>query len=303
VLYDPNDSTLPEPDINMETLRERHASKQSGWGNDPDIIRIVKRTPLPRYSFLNQIFKPFGYAALWGRFIVVSLLCVTGLFIGTQLPAIFGISMLLMVLSVPLGVIISILGLGLLANTAHNLFLWTTTGNDVPEKEEWMEFRLLDSWIFSVWLVLLTILAATPGYLLLSHAIVFPEWTLSGLSIRLAFVTVLLLFGSVILFFPVLFLSSMESGSYFVVLSKETCRSLINNTGIWLRFYFVSVLLFIFVCATILVISFVIHHIFIGIFLLIPIGVFFSLLYARLLGQLGWILAESVRQTTTEDYR
>jgi DNA-directed RNA polymerase subunit RPC12/RpoP len=294
VLYDPDHSSLLEPDIDSETLRERRDAKQSDSDHDPDIIKIVKRTPLPKYPFLNRILVPFSDTSLWGRLIVVSLLCVAGILVGTQLPAIFGVPTLFVVLSAPIGIVILTLGLTLLANTAHSLFLWTTVGNDLPEREDWLEYRLLESSSFAVWLALLTILAATPGYLLLSHVMVLPEWTLE-LSVRLAVVSVLLLIGSFILIFPVFFLSSMESGSYFIVLSKETCRSLINHTGIWLRFYFISFLLFALFCSIILLISIVIHHLLTGISLLIPVWALFSLLYARFLGRLGWALEESTR--------
>jgi DNA-directed RNA polymerase subunit M/transcription elongation factor TFIIS len=295
VLYSPDYSTLPEPDIDAETLRERRAAKQSDSDNNPDIIKMVKRTPLPKYPFLSRILRPFSDAFLCGRFIVISLLCVVGSFIGTQLPAMFGVPIPFVLLSGPIGVVILMLGLSLLANTALSLFLLTTAGNDLPEKEDWMEYRLLESGSLAVWLALLTILAAAPGYLLLSHVIMPPEWT-SELPVRSAMASVLLLGGSCILVFPVLFLSSMESGSYFIVLAKETCRSLIDNTSVWLRFYFMSFLLFALFCSIILVISFVIHRIFIGISLLIPVWAFFSLLYARFLGRLGWTLEESARQ-------
>jgi DNA-directed RNA polymerase subunit RPC12/RpoP len=284
-----------EPDIDAEMLRERRTAKQSDSENRRDIIKMVQRTPLPKYPFLNRILVPFANAGLWGRTIIATLLCVAGVFIGTQLPAILGLATLFVVLSAPFGVIILILGLTLLANTGYSLFLWTTVGNDLPEKEDWLEYRLLESGSFVVWLVLITILAASPGYLLLSHVAVSPEW-MSELSVGSALVSVLLLLGSFILFFPVFFLSSMESGSYFIVLSKETGRSLINHTGVWLRFYIISFLLFALFCLIILIISLLIHRLLIGISLLIPVWAFFSLLYARFLGRLGWTLEESARQ-------
>ncbi|MDR2757218.1 MAG: hypothetical protein LBC20_16090 [Planctomycetaceae bacterium] len=299
-LYNPDHSSVSETDIDSETLRERRVIKQAGLDVDQDIIKMVKRTPLPKYPFWNRIFVPFCDGKLLGLTITVPLLCVTGILGGALLPAILKLSALFVVVSAPFGVVVLFLGLSLLANTCYSLFLWTTTGNDLPERDDWQEYRLLESGSLTVWLFLLTILAVTPGYLLSSYVMVPLEWT-SDLSIWLVLEFVLLLLSSFILFFPVLFLSSMESGSYFIVLSKETCCSLINNTGVWLRFYFVSFLLFALFCLIILIISYAIHHVLVGFSVLIPVWSFFSLLYARFLGRLGWTLEESAHQLESEE--
>ncbi|MDR1269738.1 MAG: hypothetical protein LBK82_09445, partial [Planctomycetaceae bacterium] len=312
VLYNPNTPTVAKnngknntennakqkPD--SETLRERRAAKQTGLHTNRDILKMVQRTSLPKHPFLNRIFVPFFDAGLLGRTITASLLCIAGVLGGTLLPAMLNLNALYVVLSVPFGVVTFMLGLSLLANTYHSLFLWTTIGNDLPERDDWQEYRLLESGSLAVWLFLLAILAASPGYLLLSSVSVIPEWT-SNLSIRQALVAVSLLLGSFNLFFPVFFLSSMEAGSYFVVLSKETCRSLINYSGVWLWFYFISFLLSALFCLIILAVSLAIPQILAGISLLIPIGSVFSLFHARFLGRLGWILEESAHQLFDEE--
>ncbi|MDR3199070.1 MAG: hypothetical protein LBU34_14480 [Planctomycetaceae bacterium] len=280
--YSPDSYSDPETEIDSETLRERRAAKSANQQIERDIIKIVRRTPLPKYPFLNRIFVPFCDGRLLGQAIAASILCIAGPFLGTLLPGLF------VVVSAPFGVLLLFLGLSLLSNTYLSLFLWTTVGNDLPEKDDWLEYRLLDSGSFTVWVFLLTILAVSPGYLLSSYIA-------KGTSeaVLLAF----LLLGSFMLFFPVLFLSSMESGSYFIVLSKETCRSLITNAGVWLRFYFISFLLLVLFCSIILFVSFTIHHILTGFSLLIPVWSFFSLFYARFLGRLGWTLEETAYQT------
>ncbi|MDR0338567.1 MAG: hypothetical protein LBI18_15960 [Planctomycetaceae bacterium] len=295
VLYDPYNQTTEANNLNTETLRERHATKQISIETNRNIIQIAQRTPLPPFPFLSRILVPFCDGGLLGRTITAISLCITGLLGGAFLPSILNLAPLFVVVSAPFGVVILMLGLSLLANTWYSLFLWTTNSNDLPNREDWQEYRLLESGSFAVWLFLLAILAVSPGYLLLSSISTVSEWT-TNLSIESAIVSVLLLSGSFILFFPIFFLSSMEAGSYFVVLSRETCRSLINNLGIWLRFYFISFCLFVLFGFIIFLASLIISQILMGIALLIPIWSFCSLFYARFLGRLGWALEESAHQ-------
>ncbi|MDR2114953.1 MAG: hypothetical protein LBP87_01080 [Planctomycetaceae bacterium] len=300
VLYNPDYSSVSDADIDSETLRERRAAKLAGLNIDSNFIKMVKRRSLPKYPFLSRIFVPFCDAGVLGRMIIGSLLCVLGFLGGALLPAMLNLDALFVVVSAPFGVVTLMLGLSFLANTVYSLFLWTTSGNDLPERDDWQEYRLVESGAFSIWLFLLTILAVSPGYLLLSSVVGSSEWA-SGLTIQSALLTVLFLIGSFILFFPVLFLSSMESGSYFIVFSKATYSSLINNIGVWLRFYSISFLLFALFCLIILIVSLITPQLFVGISLLIPVWSFFSLLYARLLGRLGWTLEELAHQTENEE--
>ncbi|MDR1963790.1 MAG: hypothetical protein LBQ50_08425 [Planctomycetaceae bacterium] len=307
VLYNPESSPDSEnrqtaaqnANLHSPTLRQHPAAKQTALNTDHVLIKMVKRTALPKYPFLSRIFVPFLNARLWGQTVIASLLGIVGLVGGAMLPTMLSLDPLFVTVSAPFGVILIMLGLSLLANTCFSLFLWTTTGNDLPEKDDWQEYRLLESGSLTVWLFLLALLAVTPGYLLQSHTAALPEqisdWSIQNALLHLSFLT-----GSLLLFFPVLFLSSMESGSYFVVIAKETCRSLIDCTGVWLRFYLISLLLSALFCFIVGLVSIATNQVLVGFAVLIPVVSVFSIFYARFLGRLGWALEELARPDEEE---
>jgi hypothetical protein len=206
-----------------------------------------------------------------------------------------------LVVGIVLGMIIALLGLNLLTNTCYSLFLWTASGNDLPEKDDWQEYQFFISDLFTMWLFFLTMIAATPGYLLVLFFsaptdILQQDIIQQQITDNIPLYYILLTLISVILFFPVLFLSCMESDSYFAILAEGTCRSLLRSTKIWLRFYGISLLLAILFCVIIGAISAMVRdRIFAGFAAAVPAAAIFLLLYARLLGRLGWALEEQGR--------
>jgi DNA-directed RNA polymerase subunit RPC12/RpoP len=283
---DSNESNESNESSESDAVRERQALKKAGFNAASISLQHLERTPLPKFPFWTRIFVPFLYFELLVLTVLSSFFCSAGLIVAIILPIYW------VMFSAPFGLIFFSLGISLLANTAHSVFLWTTSGNDLPEKDDWQEFRLLESGSFAIWLFLLAILAASPGYLLASS---FPATSASPeQTIEIPLVSFLLGIFSLFVFFPIFFLSSMESNSYFMILAKGTCCSLFRCTGIWLRFYAVSFLLAAIFCAIIgLVLFFVQNNVLAGLAVVFSIGSVFSILYARFLGRLGWALEES----------
>ncbi len=283
----------PESDLDSEELpqrkTERLALRAVGFSDDAFDAVPFERSPLPAHPFVTRIFKCFRSPDLIGRTLFSLCLVWVGYVIGTLLPG------LLMLISGAFGVFCALLGLGLMANTCHSLFHWTAVGNDVPDRDDWIEYHFVDSNVFGIWLFLVVILAATPGHLV-TTVLPTPE-TWGTLLLRNFFILLI----SAWLFFPVFFLSSMESGSYFSVLSLGTLRSIPYRTGVWIRFYLLTALL----TAVLLTLGYFSAKFFQGeivfFLLLLPIFAFFGLLYFRLLGRLAWTLEELARQDQYPD--
>jgi DNA-directed RNA polymerase subunit M/transcription elongation factor TFIIS len=309
--YDINQSTTPEKRPVTRTLtdyrfvdgsldKELHTKKSnpkksrsnSPLNQIPDkyLLADPKLPRLPKYPFLTRIFVPLTCAMLWGRTIIGISLIAGGIIFSVVLPGLF------FVISAGFGCIIVLHGLMFLADTFYTLFTVTMVGNDLPEKEDWNNFNFFEFGSIFIWLALLSILATLPGYLLLSYLNNLLEITSEYFSNNSTLLSALIIYGSNLLLFPILFLSSIENNSSFAVVGKTTCRSLISCAGVWLRFYFISILMSVCCCAILITLANLTDNPLITIVLSIPAWSTSAILYARFLGRLSWTIEEHTQQ-------
>ncbi|MDR1485008.1 MAG: hypothetical protein LBT09_09315 [Planctomycetaceae bacterium] len=259
----------------------------------------VNQVPqLPKYPFITRIFLPFNCAMLWGRVLVSFWFMLLGIIF-----AVFFLPAMLVMIGCVLGSILVIHGFLFLADTFYTLFQSTMVGNDSLEREDWNEFRLFEFGTVFVWLLFLCTVSSLPGYLLFSYSSVFQEIRQDALNAILF--PVLLSCISSLIFFPIFFLSSVESNSGFMILAKGTCWSLISCFGVWFRFYFISFLLLAFFCAIVILLASTINYIFLPpiLILITPIWSIFTIFYARILGRLSWTIEESIQQKKKKNKR
>jgi hypothetical protein len=168
----------------------------------------------------------------------------------------------------------------------------SSSGMDKAEFEG--EITPFDYFINGLWLFAFLFVATLPGFLLgnlLTHFL--------GVSL----VMYVMMRASHWLFFPIFFLSSMEEGSMFAVLAKNTIISLYRQPYSWLRFYLLTGVLFAFseLC-------FILVALWLGLDALIQITLFLflfgiqALFFFRLLGRLAWLLEETERQKYELEY-
>lgn len=297
---------------------------------------FVDRPKLPEHPFWTRLFLPFIDFRLIARLLIICVLIFFGANIAVALPGLY------VIVSMPIGLMLFVLAAGLLANTCHSLFLSTVSGNDRPEKDDWQDIYVGGSIAFAFWLIVLVVLAALPG-LFLSFVIAPPNAVsasaehesvitmfddaarspvarilntlffsallvgnhLNAGTALLALSNFSLIAGSFCLLFPLFFVSSMQTDSFFHIMTKETLASLLTDTILWLKFLAGSFLIvFVFQLLVFLVTlitgvpegfgpSFLLY------FSIIAFG-FCALLYFRLLGRLAWVLQEHARETTSE---
>jgi DNA-directed RNA polymerase subunit RPC12/RpoP len=112
-----------------------------------------------------------------------------------------------------------------------------------------------------------------------------PGWALALLTPDEPLLTAAFIGASVVLSFPIMVLSQLDQGSMFGILSFRVLLSLARCPLSWVMFYLESFALF----AGCIAIGYFVPHV-----LCAPIFVMAVFLYARLLGRLGWKLAESM---------
>jgi hypothetical protein len=93
----------------------------------------------------------------------------------------------------------------------------------------------------------------------------------------------------ILLFFPILILSAMECESFLLPFSPPILASLLRNAGVWIVFYLVSTALlggwFVIMSLTVTAAPYLL------VVLLAPALAAVVLIYARLLGRLGWYIS------------
>jgi predicted Zn finger-like uncharacterized protein len=144
----------------------------------------------------------------------------------------------------------------------------------------------MDQWLFSFFSVIhLWLMSGALGYPL----VFIPQIGPIGIPI------------SSLLLFPILFLSALECDSFFLPWSPGVWKSLVRLAGTWLAFYLVS---------TLLLGGWFVGSLFLlgqspygGVVLVGPALAAVMLIYARLLGRLGWRLAYVERPTGTRKRR
>jgi hypothetical protein len=112
----------------------------------------------------------------------------------------------------------------------------------------------------------------------------FPGWLVSHLVLERFEHQALSIAASMLMFFPVVLLSQLDIGSLWGVISPKVLRSMVRCPFSWLTFYLETSALMA-ACLAVAATGFL--------WLLVPMAVAALLLFARLLGRLGWRLAEA----------
>jgi DNA-directed RNA polymerase subunit M/transcription elongation factor TFIIS len=302
--YDNGDETTDDVNsaatdtaTNKTTGKNNNAKSSQGRGGLSMIGRMRNQqttnyyeTPkLPKYPFITRFFLSFTSSMLWMRIIITVWLIWAGIFICLILPS----SMI--ILSAAFGFMIALFGFLYLSDTFYTLFNLTVTGNDLPDKEDWNDFRIIEFGAVMLWIFFLNIFSALPGYLVFLYLENYLLRAVGGAGVMIDsyLLSAFLLNGSSLIFFPIFFLSCVEGNSAFMLISKVTFCSLFSCFFVWCRFYFMSVLLFSFFCLATILISWATKNDSITTsILIIPVWVIIAMLYARYLGRLGWTLEE-----------
>jgi DNA-directed RNA polymerase subunit M/transcription elongation factor TFIIS len=113
----------------------------------------------------------------------------------------------------------------------------------------------------------------------------FPGWLVGHFAVAQIEYKVLAIATGMLLVFPVILLSQLDIGSMWAVVSPKVLRSMARFPFSWLMFYIESAL----ITAGCLAAAYSG-----SLWVLVPVAVAGLILYARLLGRLGWRLAEAI---------
>jgi hypothetical protein len=239
------------------------------------------RPVMPRWPLITGIlpflFSP-GVPIRWFMFTIVSVLYdslamyglstignVGGGFVGAGMGAIAGVCIML------IGLILCVVWLAGLSSTFFAIVTESSEGHDTIQA--WPQNSIAD-WFPELFYFLVAIaVSGTPGALIARFAIGSVPY--GALSIALSIVFVL----------PIVFLSQLDGGSAFSVLTPRILQSLLRCPFSWLLFYLETAGL-VAICVGLALIA--------PPMAVTPVLVVCVLLYARLLGRLGWRLAEAM---------
>jgi DNA-directed RNA polymerase subunit M/transcription elongation factor TFIIS len=261
------------------------AVRPDRYGDDErsDLSRTIhtKRISLPKYPFLSRFYKPLLNAEIVLHILVASLFLDGGVLLYIFSPGIDAYASFLS--SVLFGFLLFFCGLLYISQAAQSIFLYSAAGVTKPTQEDFSNFVPTEAAATVFWLLMLLILAATPGHF--AGEFFFPQSDSPDSPFRF-----LLMAFTAALIFPIFYLSCAETNSYFEMLAKGTLSSLISRPFAWIRFYFFSLLLLGIPFSLLLVIEQ-----FLGsVLLLLVAGPFLAagiVLYFCLLGCLGFVLS------------
>ncbi len=237
------------------------------------LIRDDTPTPVPNWTFFSGVFSyPWrtGSIARWAVMTVafvpwgILLLIVVSQLIGGGLSeGSIGTPFLMA------GLAGATIVVGAFSSACFNWVVdITAEGNDDVDESL---FPPLDQWVPSMF--------AAGGILFMAAALGYPLTLIPGAGPWPILVTGLVLF-------PILYLSAMECGSYFLPLSPVIWKTIRRYPGTWLAFYLVStVSIALWFAATE---GLLIAAPAIAVFLSAPLLAALVLIYARLLGRLAW---------------
>ena len=307
----PEERTLrkrPRSTKSTETDQETTEEHRKRFIEAEKYLPPVSR-PLPKRPLTEGLLTPILTWNVMVRILISTGLGCAAILLGLALPGLF------VIVSLAFGGMLLLLWGSFQTNLCWSVFHFSTDGND--EFDEWIEFVLVGSFGLWLWLFSYSALAGTPGLFIASFlpGERFVQYTTgagetiggenpAAVAIR-DFIFICL---SHWIFFPLVFLSCMATGSYFTPFSVKTFQTLVRYTGIWMRFYGLA--------ATIVLLP---QLAYIGLFYLVgwlvgfeylsipfvPLGFlffnFFSILYFRLLGRFAWVIEESIRREKADD--
>ena len=280
------DETAPRPattfliSLSPATLRRRL--------NDSESCRSLERPPLPKRPLTERFFVPFAHSDTWLNLLMFVSVFPLGMMIIMWIDSIDPTKIVVFVFAAPI-VAIYVVAFAYFATYLLHFYDFTSSGMD---KEEFKgELAPMDNFSNGLWLVAFSIVAITPGFLL------------GKLFVLEALLIAVMMRISHWIFFPICFLSSMETGSIFSVFAKNTIASLFRQPSVWLRFYLLTGALFILAGLCLIGFSWLVSAwlppamsflvAFTLIFFLFAIQ---SLFFFRLLGRLAWTIEETDRQ-------
>ena len=276
------DEMSPRPAVTFATsllsalLRKRLNDGESCWS--------LNRPPLPKRPLTERFFVPFADPKTW-----LHLLFFVSVFPLGAMILIFaasgdrsGIAMFTFGLT-----IFTVYVVAFCYFATFLLHFYSITSSGMDEGEFRGEIALADYFINGLWLFMFSSIAAVPGFLF--GNLFAADSLLIGVMMRV----------SHWFFFPICFLSSMETGSMFAVLAKNTMASLFRQPFAWFRFYSLTGILSILADLCLVGALWLDST---GSLFLVTLTLFFflfgiqSLFFFRLLGRLAWLLEETDRQ-------
>ena len=243
--------TIPLAAVPEISVPEKIVPEQDIPAASPnDYVPLARRTAmpslhrrLPPFPLLNRLLTPFFRLAYWSQLSGVLMLASVSAFL-TQcaLSAIGGIDSRMAAFSMA-GVFVMCCFLSVLSYTIwigqvvnHWISVFTESAGGGDSCEEPIEFDMAVGLGMTLWFCALHSISGALGWLALPllPAVNDPAtyW------LRMVAVTQ----GVTFFLFPVLFLSTMENGSYFNPISLKVLKSFIAAPLCWLRFYFVALI-------------------------------------------------------------
>ncbi|MDO4588063.1 MAG: MFS transporter [Planctomycetia bacterium] len=252
----------------------------------------------PRFAMLNGIFRPLANQEVWFRLLISSsfIIIANFFFASVIIPMLmlkskidfsrlcillFDISTIIQYIILPALFFIGLFfsqWLRLTGVLFMSIFVVISGGS--RKIEEWIEEDYIGGLMEGGWLFLLIIFSALPGGLL--------DYFFLETQENVFFV---LTFFCIQLFFPIFFLSSMQTGLFFFPITKDVFRSLFRCFGSWFLFYCWSFGLF---GVPILLIWFLNSNEQFWIFITLII-IIMPPVYAVLIGRLAWVIEDSIR--------
>ena len=257
--------------------------------NDLESCRSLNRPPLPKRPLTERFFVPFAGPQTW-----LHLLLFVSVFPLGAMILIFAASVERSgILMFTFGLTIFTVYVAAFCYFATFLLhFYNITSSGMDEGEFKGEIAPADYFINGLWLFMFSSVAAVPGFLV--GNLFAADALLFGVMMRV----------SHWFFFPISFLSSMETGSMFAVLAKNMMASLFRQPFAWFRFYFLTGILSILADLCLMGVLFMVAlwlDSTDSMFLVVLTLFFFlfgiqSLFFFRLLGRLAWLLEETYRQ-------
>jgi hypothetical protein len=265
--------------------------------------RSLERLELPKRPLTERFFVPFRSPDTWLPlivFVAASLFVPIMLLLPLYILGAYGgiVSIIIM----PFLFFMFIFIFGYFMSFAMYLYEFTSSGMDEGEFKG--EIVLFDYFVYGLWLFAFSIIAATPGWL-------FSEILCKSLgfindSAESAPWVVLMMRISHWIFFPIFFLSSMESGSMFSPFARNTIVSLYRQPFAWFRFYLLVGVLFVLSDLCLIVVAILSGSselmFFVGIVVFFFLFAIQSLFFFRLLGRLAWLIEETDRRRRELEY-
>jgi hypothetical protein len=267
----------------QEAEQARQAEKAARGDKRGPQIDSRGRPVMPRWPMLTRTL-PFmfsgGVLIRWGV-LSFGVYCIVGIaLLGLVMASQGGFGAIGGLSFYAMGLIL--FAIWLAAASAIMVTVVTESSEGVDRIERWPA-SMMNEWLGELVYVLVAALVSP-----------LPGWLIGRYGVEDSFVRVLWFMGSMLVFFPIILLSQLDIGSPFGVASARVVGSLLRLPASWIIFYAeIAVLAAACIASTIILeqISPVLE------LLLIPLYVGALLIAARLLGRLGWKLAESMPQS------